>query len=530
MAASPVRPAARIALAAVVFGGLALRSVQYFAQVDMWHDELAVARNVVDRSLVELVSRPLDHFQVAPAGFLALVDLATRAVGETAAGFRLWPWLIGLASVLLFWRVASRFASGWALAAGTAVFALSPALIWYGSSVKPYGGDVTISLLLVWLALRHLERPGDVRRAVVAGQVGGAALLVSFPAVPTAVLLGVLIAASWWSRRPRTTPVALGAIGVGWAAGAALAAWAALRLLDTGTDEFMRTFWGEDFPPSWNPIGALVWFVPRFYDVFGHSIVFFPPSGPLLTFIVAFPAALAVAGLVALAAKRDGRVALLLVPVLAAFGAAYLHLLPFDQRIGIHAVWPILVLAAAALDGWQRHERRPWRLTASGCAFLLAVPLVAAVLVEFRPPYFASDDEAAPRAVLTRLAGELQDGDRIYVYTQARHDIAFYGRQFGITEWTQGERHYTDPRGYLREIDPHRGASRVWFFWVQLDRDEPGWIREYLAAIGHERQRIPEGDPGESGAVLYDLSDAARLAAAAADTFALPAFHQTERP
>lgn len=530
MAPPPGLPAARLALAAVVLGGLALRSIQYFAQVDMWHDELAVARNVTDRHLIDLVSRPLDHFQVAPAGFLAMVEFSTRIIGETVAGFRFWPWLAGLASVLLFWRVADRLASGWALAAGTAVFAFSPALVWYGSSVKPYGGDVAISLLLVWLALRHLERPDNVRGAVVAGSAGGAALLLSFPAVPTAALLGMLLVASWWIRRPRTSAVALGALGAGWAVGTALSAWAALRLLDPGTDQFMRNFWGDDFPPSGNPVTAVAWFMPRFHHVFGHSLVFIPPSGPLLTFLVMFPAGLAVVGLITLAARREGRLALLLAPVLAAFGGAFAHLLPFDQRVGIHAVWPVLVLAAAALDAGERHDRRPWRVAAGVCAILLAAPLVAAVLVAFRPPYFPSDDEAAPRAVVERLAEELQDGDGLYVYTQARHDMAFYGRQAGITAWTQGERHYDDPRGYLREVDALRGHSRVWFFWVQLDRDEPGWIREYLATIGHERRRIPDGEPGEAGAVLYDLSDPTRLAAARADTFALPAFHTTATP
>lgn len=513
-----------VALVAALLCGLALRSIQYFAHVDMWHDELAVARNVADRGLHELVTRPLDHFQVAPVGFLAMVEWSTRVIGETAAGFRFWPWLIGLASVLLFWRVQQRFASGWALAAGTTVFALSPALIWYGSSVKPYGGDVAVSLLLVWLALRHLERPGDVSRGAVAGVVGGAAMMLSFPAAPTAGILGVLLVAAWWHRRPRAGAAALGALGIGWTAGAALTGWIALRLLDAATDDFMRDFWGDDFPPSWNPLTAVAWFLPKFYGVFSHSLVFFPPDSALLTAIVMIPAGLAVAGIAVLVVRRDWRVALLVAPPTAAFAAAFAHLLPFDHRVGIHAAWPLLVLAAAALQDLGRRQSRPSRAAAAVLMALFAVPVAVAVLTVFRPPYFTSDD-AAPRAVLERLARERRADDHIYVYTQARHDIAFYGRQAGITEWSQGERHYDDPRGYLREVDRLRGHTRVWFFWVQLDRNEPGWIREYLAAIGHERQRLPDGPAGESGAVLYDLSDVAKLAGASAETFPWPTFN-----
>jgi hypothetical protein len=52
----------------------------------------------------------------------------------------------------------------------------------------------------------------------------------------------------------------------------------------------MRDFWGEDFPPSWNPLTAVVWFLLKFYGVFSHSLVFFLPDSALLTSIVMIPA------------------------------------------------------------------------------------------------------------------------------------------------------------------------------------------------------------------------------------------------
>jgi hypothetical protein len=157
--------------------GAGLRSMQYFEQVGMWHDELAVARNVDDRNLSGLLTRPLDHDQVTPVGFLAMVEATTAALAVTEAGLRLGPWILSLASLPLFWRVADRFAGGSGLLVPLALFAVSPALVWHGSSVKPYGSDVTISLLLVLLALRHLESPSDVRRGLLAGAVGAVAIM-----------------------------------------------------------------------------------------------------------------------------------------------------------------------------------------------------------------------------------------------------------------------------------------------------------------------------------------------------------------
>lgn len=517
-AAAKGRRAFLTLLLALLALGVGLRTVQYLAGVELWHDEAAVARNVADRDFAELVGRPLDHHQVAPAGFLALLATSTGLFGGGEIGFRFAPWLLGLASLVLFWRVARRFATGGPLLVGLAVFAVSPALVWYGSSVKPYGGDVAIGLALVWLALRHVERPEAMVRAVVAGLVGGVSLLLSFSAVPTAAVLGVLLVVAWWRATPRPPVVPLLALGAGWALGAAVAAWSALRLLDPATDGFMRDFWADDFPPSWSaPLAPLGWAVGKLYAVFAHSLVFIPPSSPLLRVIVGVPLALALVGLV-FARRTPMRAALLLAPPAAGLLAAFIHLLPFDQRLGLHAAWPILVLATIGLAGLAGVLPGRWRHLATTLGVLMTVPLITFVLVVERPPYHGE----VTRPVLTELARRHQPGDRIYVYTQGRHAMAFYGRREGLSDWIQGERNYDDQRGYLREVDALRGASRAWFFWVRLDRDEPALIRGYLEAIGHELERIAPGDDGATGAVLYDLSRPDRLAAAAAESFPLP--------
>lgn len=519
-----------VAVVAVLLLGLGLRTVQLVAQVDLWHDELAVARNVEDRDLAGLVGSPLDHQQVAPAGFLALVELSTRIFGVTTFGLRFVPWLLGIAAMLLFWRVARRFTAGWARVAVLALFAVSPALVWYGSSVKPYGGDVAVGLLLVWLALRLAERPDDLRRGAVAGLAGGAALLVSFPAVPTAALLGAMLVVLVWRRRPRPSVAPLAVLGFGWAAGAALATWSALSLLDPGTDDFMRGFWQDDFPPLDPPWAALVWTGQRLYGVFAHSIAFIVPKAPALVAVLLVLMALAAVGLV-LAVRRGGAgagvdgsqrlVVLLLAPPLAALAAAFAHLLPFDNRLGLHAAWPILVLAGAGLTGLEHRAPGRWRLLPRGLALLLAVAPVAGVLLAAPPPY-PGERGTRPRMVLEELSRRLEPGDRLYVYTQGRHDAAFYGRRAGIDRWIQGERHYDEPRDYLREADALRGSARAWFFWVRLGRDEPAWIRDYLSTVGRELDRIESRDFTATGAVLYDLSDPTRLDAASAETFPTP--------
>ena len=61
-----------LAVAAILAFGAALRTIQYSTRGSMWVDELAVAINVSDRGLGQLLLRPLDLLQVAPPGFLLL--------------------------------------------------------------------------------------------------------------------------------------------------------------------------------------------------------------------------------------------------------------------------------------------------------------------------------------------------------------------------------------------------------------------------------------------------------------------------
>jgi hypothetical protein len=72
----------------------------------MWVDELALARNVEDRGLVGLVSRPLDHYQVAPVGTLVLLEASSTLLGvsEGGSGLALGSWASPPCSSSGAWR------------------------------------------------------------------------------------------------------------------------------------------------------------------------------------------------------------------------------------------------------------------------------------------------------------------------------------------------------------------------------------------------------------------------------------------
>src|SRR4051795_10149780 len=77
LGSAPVSPQAHrrasaltIATAIIVLLGIAARLYVYVTQPSLWLDEVAITRNLIDRSLWQLLTVPLDFAQVAPKGFL----------------------------------------------------------------------------------------------------------------------------------------------------------------------------------------------------------------------------------------------------------------------------------------------------------------------------------------------------------------------------------------------------------------------------------------------------------------------------
>lgn len=61
-------------LTGLVAVGMMLRLWQCLADTSLWFDELSLARNLSERSLRELLTRPLGYEPVAPIGFVALAS------------------------------------------------------------------------------------------------------------------------------------------------------------------------------------------------------------------------------------------------------------------------------------------------------------------------------------------------------------------------------------------------------------------------------------------------------------------------
>jgi hypothetical protein len=183
-AARPPAAAGRtlvIALAAVVACGVLLRLWQFGADAALWLDEIAIARNVLERPLASLLSSPLDYDQSAPKGFLAAEKLTVSVGGPGELALRAWPLASSIAALALMAVLAVRMLDGLGAVVAVAGLALATPLITQATEVKQYSSDVAAALVLMLLASPPAR--GGRRFDVLAGIGGAVAIWFSQPAV-----------------------------------------------------------------------------------------------------------------------------------------------------------------------------------------------------------------------------------------------------------------------------------------------------------------------------------------------------------
>lgn len=496
-----------------------VRTWQYAGNASLWLDEVELARNILQRPLIELLTEPLARDQVAPPGFLGLERLVVMSLGDSDLALRLVPYLASLLSIPLFWSLSRRVLDEPSRTVGRVMFALGFAFIWYGSQVKQYSTDITIAVALTLLALtlpERLTRSGRPVFALVVGSLAGwfsnAALLVLSGVSGALLLESVRTGTPPWRR--------LLPLVAGWAVGNGLAAGYEVRMISPDTHAAMHRHWSFAFLPTppWHP-GDLFWPFVRLGSVFGESGLRY--AWPALQLLVA------ILGTAALLRSRRAIALVLLGPVVMALVAATLHLYPFSGRL-VAFVMPAFIIALAA--GIERvalelHERFTLPPAVSRVALLL--PVLGPVLLA--PPVYRPEEI---RPVLAYVAHHRVEGEPVYVYYGAGPAVEYYGPRLGLAGanvMIGDAARRGDPRAQLRELDRFRGEPGLWVVFAHDRAPERIAIVAYLLRIGAARDslvvpaRLPRLSAHGAAAYRFDLSDSLRLASMSADSFPLGA-------
>lgn len=321
-----------------IVAGAAFRLVHYGLNPSLTLDDAMLSFNLASRSWAGL-AHPLAFQQTAPIGFLWASRAVTLLGGLNEFALRAVPVLAGVATPYGVWLLARRLVSAGAAVVAAFFAALSPILIQYSISVKPYETDALFAVGVALATLTTLDRP--VRRNWVAlGGVGVAALLFSTPAV--FVLAGCGLALALTLRRRALLPLTL--VGTAWIALFAVLYWTVTRA--EAVSPYMQWFWDHKFLTP-----AVVLSEPgRAWDIVQRlpTQVFTGDAPQLIALILCWFAA--VAGAWHVSRTQGARVWVLLGPIAFALAASMFRRYPVAPRLFLFAAPFVAVILAAGVE------------------------------------------------------------------------------------------------------------------------------------------------------------------------------------
>jgi hypothetical protein len=481
---------------ALVLMGVVLRLRQYFANRSLWLDEAMLTNNILARSFGGL-TQPLSNDQGAPIGFLLLQKTVTLLLGDSEYALRLFPFLAGCLSLLLMFLLVRKTSSALSGSLALALFALSPALVYYSSEVKQYSSDVAIALALILLYLHYEGKPLKPRDGFLLAAAGSLAIWFSHPAL--FVLAGLGLALFIPAVRSRDTRNVWTLIGIALVWAVSLVVLYFLNLRQLASHQFFLDFWREGFMPHDGSAGRWLLYSLQtpFLDLLGLRI-------PYLVITALF-----LVGFIALI-RRSPRFGLFLgIIFLLALAASWLELYPFAGRMLLFLTPTLILLLAGSLDVVTGLLPRPRGLAWAACllisGFLLFAPLRTAV-ENFTSPKM----QEHIRPAMQVLYEEMQPGDIVYVYHWTEHAVRYYAPKYhlALDRFIFGADHHEQPALYAAELDALRGRERAWFLfshvYEQGSFNERDAILEYLDSIGELTRQIRL--PGTSVYLyLYDL-------------------------
>lgn len=137
--------------------GILLRLLFPLFNVGLWHDECALAINILDREFWGLFN-PLRFLQTAPPLFSCLTKIFTIEGNVIITDFsiRIVPLLAGIGSIFAFYNLLRNiFTNKFVIIIGLIIFTFNPILINYSYELKPYSMDVFIAILLTTYFIKY---------------------------------------------------------------------------------------------------------------------------------------------------------------------------------------------------------------------------------------------------------------------------------------------------------------------------------------------------------------------------------------
>lgn len=463
----------------IAFGTL-LRLRQYVANRALWLDEAFIARNIVERGFLGLLS-PLRYEDNAPVGFLMLTKIVAIIGGNSEYALRFFPLVFSIAALFFFWRVARYFLRNTGALMSLTFFSLATPLVYYAAEVKQYALDVFATLLLLYLFVVN-----PPKRRVWFIVLGMVILWFSHASIFVLTVLGIV----YFRRVAFAIPLWIVSFAVNYIV--ALQYNLSQKIITTWKDFFLV------FP--WSSHGDTREFLLILERMFGYFI----DSNSVWIQLV-----LLVLGLIAIERKSAKNFGTLFLPLILALVASGLEKYPFVARLMLFLAPTIYIGIGAGFETVLNHAKKVF-----GRAGIIATSLLIVPFILYGTVNAAWHNVQQPakveelKQVMEYLAKHRGPTDVIYVYYGAEAAFGYYAPRYGIApdQYIVGVESRTSLSGYDKDLLKLKGKERVWIVfshvWRQHLLSEDRYIAGYLDQLGKRLDYFPQVG---SSLYLYDL-------------------------
>jgi hypothetical protein len=213
--------------------------------------------------------------------------LLVQLFGDSEYVLRLFPFLCGMISLFLFYKVAPHYIGTKVIPIALALFAISDSLIFYSSETKQYASDILIALILYAIATYIRSERLTTLWVALLGFIGIFAIWFSHPAVFILAGVGVYLALFCLRGREWAKIARLFAVFSLW-----LLSFAACYFVSLGNltrNEALINYWHGGFMP-FPPMtfSDANWFVNTFLTIFRDPVGLSLPGIGAMAFLIGF--------------------------------------------------------------------------------------------------------------------------------------------------------------------------------------------------------------------------------------------------
>jgi Dolichyl-phosphate-mannose-protein mannosyltransferase len=478
----------------IIIIGAGLRAREYFINRSLWLDEALLALNIIDRGFWGLF-QPLEYAQGAPIGFLVVEKILSKLLGHSEYVLRLFPFLCGVASLFLFYKLATTYLSKIAALLGLTLFAVCEKLIYYSAETKQYSSDVFWTMLIWFLSISLFNAEFATPWLIAYALMGSISIWFSHPAVFILAGTGLTLWFFVLRKKQKTAIIKLLAVFLLWGINFGLIYFISLRNLTQ--NQALLAYWQgafAPFPPK--SIGDIIWFYNNLISVLKDLVGSTLPELFALALVI---------GCITLYRRNKVYSALLFSPIIFLLIASFLHVYPLNGRLILFLVPIILLLVSEGAEsitlgikGLTNHQI---------VRFTRYIPLYIILLYPLINVYAIWNSPRTveeTRPAISFIKSNWQPGDKIYLYYASAPAFSYYAPQFGFKpeDTIIGISARDDPSKYIQQLAEIKDQKRVWTLFSHIFDSEADQMINYLDTRG---KQLKSGEYNNAFVYLFDL-------------------------